>query len=75
MGKRKQYEVWIKNGLRMQQWAYLGGVAGPMPKYAAERYVKEFAQNGIHAEARIMSPREMARQAQQRKQQAEVAIA
>lgn len=49
------YEVYIENSGRMVSWASLGGVAGPMPKEAAENYVKALDdQIGSYAEARIM---------------------
>jgi hypothetical protein len=53
----QKYEVWIANGLSMQPWASLGGVAGPMSKKDAEEYCKELRRMvGITAEARPMSP-------------------
>ena len=67
MKKKKHYEVWMENGLRIEQWAYFGGVAGPMPKSAADNYVKGLKENGVHAEARVMPQAEILRQARQRK--------
>jgi hypothetical protein len=39
--KEEQFEVMISNGLRMDYWADLGGVPGPMSKKKAESYARE----------------------------------